>query len=84
MMITDRSLKASPDNLTGMNLIGNPDIPEKVQKIQLSDKVDVSTDFREEFDAWLLKKFGSDRVVCMIDGKIVTNPANVAIFSNTK
>jgi hypothetical protein len=66
-----------------MNLVGNPDIPEKVQKIQLSDKVDLSTEFREEFDAWLLKRFGSDRVVCMIDGKIVTNPANVAIFSNT-
>jgi hypothetical protein len=83
MMITNRLLKESLNSFTENNLVGNPNIPEKVQKIQLSDKIDVSTDFREEYDAWLLKRFGSDRVVCMIDGKIVTNPANVAIFSNT-
>lgn len=83
-MITNRAVKETASSLTGMNLVGNPNIPEKAPKIQLSDKVDISTDFREEFDAWLLNRFGSDRVVCMIDGKIVTNPANVAIFSNTK
>lgn len=83
-MKTNSAVKESPDNLTGMSLVGNPHIPEKAPKIQLSDKVDLSDDFREEYDAWLLKRFGADRVVCMIDGKIVTNPANVAIFSNAK
>jgi hypothetical protein len=84
MMKTERAVKGSPTDLTGMSLVGNPHIPEKAPKIQLSDKINLSSDFREEYDAWLLKRFGSDRVVCMIDGKIVTNPANVAIFSNTK
>lgn len=83
-MIRNRAVKQSPSSLTGMNLVGNPNIPETAPKIQLSDKVEVSGDFREEFDSWLLNRFGSDRVVCMIDGKIVTNPANVAIFTNTK
>jgi hypothetical protein len=83
MMKTNRAVKESPSSLTGMSLVGNPHIPEKAPKIQLSDKVNLAADFREEYDAWLLKRFGADRVVCMIDGKIVTNPANVAIFSNT-
>ena len=83
-MKTNSAIKGAPSNLTGMSLVGNPHIPEKAPKIQLSEKVDLSDDFREEYDAWLLKRFGADRVVCMIDGKIVTNPANVAIFSKAK
>ncbi len=69
---------------TGMSLVENPEIPEKAPRMQLSNKVDVSQEFREEFDAWLLKKFGADRVVCMIDGKLVTNPANAARFARPK
>jgi hypothetical protein len=82
-MITNRIHKETLNNLTGTNLVENPNIPEKAPKIQLSDKVDLAADFREEYNAWLLKRFGSSRVVCVIDGKVVTNPANVAIFSRT-
>jgi hypothetical protein len=82
-MITNRIHKETLNNLTGTNLVENPNIPEKAPKIQLSDKVDLASDFREEYNAWLLKRFGSSRVVCVIDGKVVTNPANVAIFSRT-
>ena len=76
-MVNDRLHEGMTNPFTGVNLVENPAIPEKMPRIQLSDKVDVSSDFREEFDAWLLKRFGADRVVCMIDGKMVTNPLNV-------
>lgn len=77
-MINDRLHQEHTGTFTGMNLIENPDIPEKAPRIQLSDKVDLSSEFREEFDAWLLKTFGADRVVCVINGEMVTNPVNVA------
>ncbi len=83
-MVNDRLQEGVSGAFTGMSLIENPAIPEKAPRIQLSDKVDVSSEFREDFDAWLLKRFGSDRVVCVIDGKMVTNPVNVAKLTQSK
>ncbi len=81
-MLNNRSHEET-SSFTGTNLVENPNIPEKAPKIKLSDKVDLSSEFRDEYDAWLLKRFGSDRVVCMVDGKIITNPANVALFTKS-
>ncbi len=83
-MINDRLHAGTPNTFTGMNLIEDPTIPEKVPRVQLSSKVDVSSDFREEFNAWLLRRFGADRVVCVIDGNMVTNPVNVAKLTQPK
>ena len=84
MMINDMLSKDSPEGFAGMRLIENPEIPEKAPKIQLGDGVAVSPQFRQEYDAWLLDRFGSNRVVCMIDGKLVMNPVNAALLTKYK
>jgi len=83
-MINDRLNQEHATSFTGMNLIENPAIPEKAARIQLSDKVNLSSEFRQEFDEWLLKRFGADRVVCVINGEMVTNPVNVAKLTQPK
>jgi len=83
-MMNDRLNQENAASFTGMNLIENPAIPEKAARIQLSDKVDLPIEFREEFDEWLLKRFGADRVVCVINGEMVTNPVNVAKLTKAK
>ncbi len=83
-MINDVLRNDSHERFTGMRLIENPEIPEKAPKIQLSDAVEVSPQFRQEYDAWLLERFGSNRVVCVIDGKMIVNPVNAAMLSKHK
>lgn len=46
---------SDPFDFAGFRIFEEPSPP---QKIKLSDNVDVSDDFRKEFDSWLLSEFG--------------------------
>lgn len=57
--LIDRDLSLSmgrPQSLFGINLIEVPTYT--VPKLKLSKDAPVSDDFRKEFDAWLLERFG--------------------------
>jgi len=54
----------------GFNIIPSPMLPMYVPRQRLSDKVQVSDEFRADFDAWLADFFGCDEV----GGFMVTPP----------
>ncbi len=74
----------SSNSVTGvMDVIENPNLPETIPKVRLSSDINVTAEFRDEYDNWLQDKFGSHRVVYMIDGKIAVHPENMEILKKT-
>ena len=65
------------DRFYGIEIIANPAIPEKQQKIKLSQKVDVSQEFREKCDKFYLDFFGEESTVYVMGGKMFANPRTV-------
>jgi hypothetical protein len=55
-------------SLMGIRLIESPLLSDR-PKLKLSDKVNVTPEFRAEYDAWLLERFGvQEPVVYMMSG----------------
>ncbi len=74
----------SSDSVTGViDVVENPNLPETIPKVRLSNDINVTAEFRDEYDNWLQDKFGSCRVVYMIDGKVALHPENMQILKNT-
>ncbi|MCK5020108.1 MAG: hypothetical protein KAS32_23845 [Candidatus Peribacteraceae bacterium] len=72
----------APLTYQGIEVVTNPLIPEEAPKITLSNKVMVTTEFREKFNAWLLGFFGTERGVYMVCGKLVMHPTTATIINN--
>lgn len=68
-----------PHNYFGIKFIAEPDPPAK---FKLSDKVQVSDEFRQKFDLMLLETFGRQKSLTD-DNKIYFTPnLNIAIANN--
>lgn len=55
------------NTLFGMKIVTNPSIPENEPKIKLSNDIELPEKFRKDFNAWLLERFGTNRVFYVID-----------------
>ena len=66
--------------LHGMPLFVNPLIPEREPKIALSKDIDVSSEFRAQFDAKMLEWFGEQTCVYVIENQIHANPKTIGII----
>jgi len=61
-------------NLCGIPIIENSFLPEWKQRMLLSEKVQVTDEFRQEMNAWLLEFFGKEPVVLLVSGAYFMHP----------
>ena len=66
------------DMLFGMQLIANPYLERTNPVMQLSKNIDLTEEFRHEYDSWLEEFFGREKTIFIIGNKIHTHPDNVA------
>lgn len=53
-------------------------IPDKVPVIELSEKVNVSPEFRVKTNAWYIEMFGYKSIAYVIEGGLVASPKVLA------
>lgn len=58
----------------GIPIIKSSLIPEFSPKMKLSEDVDVSDNFRNEFNSWLIGFFGEERTIYFYNHSIATHP----------
>ena len=56
-----------------LNIVSSPLIPAKEPKIPLG-KVNVSPEYRAEFNRWSVEMFGGTATAYMFDGNVAMNP----------
>lgn len=61
-------------NLCGIPIIENPFLPEWKPRMMLSEKVQVTDEFRQEMNAWLLEFFGREPVVLLTTESYFMHP----------
>lgn len=65
------------DMLYGMTLIANPYLERTNPVMKLSKNIDLTEEFRREYDLWLEGFFGREATIFIIGNIIFTHPDNV-------
>lgn len=64
-------------NLFGIPIIESNLVPAWKPRMKLSEKVQVTDEFRQEMDAWLLEFFGMEPLILAVQDGYIMHPATL-------